>query len=389
MPGPESLTMSENRIRYENDFHNREAVIKVVGVGGGGGNAVNRMVEAEIRLVEFVAINTDAQDLRRSKAPNRIQIGEGLTKGLGVGGDPGKGAAAAEESVELLREAVSDADLIFITAGMGGGTGTGAAPILAKTAKEANPNSLVIGVVTRPFNFEGKTRADQAQVGINEIRKHADCLLVIPNQHILSEVDRNTSSEVAYRMADDVLRQAIQGISDVITSSGAINVDFMDVRRIMTKSGEALIGMGRAAGDGRHIEAAKQAIHSPMLESAVIDGAKGILVNFTASRDIRMVEVDEAMEYISKNASPEALIKYGQVFDDTMGDDLKITVIATGFTPKRHDIAGELRRRKDLERSGQPRRRLEGGQPVFESAPSSQEDLDKPAYMRRGKRRLD
>lgn len=384
--------MPENRIRYDNtlNFHDREAVIKVIGVGGGGGNAVNRMVEAELRLVEFVAINTDAQDLRRSKAPNRIQIGEGLTKGLGVGGDPVKGGAAAEESVELLTEAVSDADLIFITAGMGGGTGTGAAPVLARVAKEANSNALVVGVVTRPFNFEGKSRSDQAQIGINEMRKHADCLLVIPNQHILSEVDRGTSSEEAYRMADDVLRQATQGISDVITSAGAINVDFMDVRRIMMKAGEALIGMGRSSGDMRHIEAAKEAIHSPMLESAVIDGAKGILVNFTASRDIRMVEVDEAMEYIIKNANPEAMIKYGQVFDDTLGDELKITVIATGFTPKRHNIAGELRRRKDLDRSGRPVRRLDGGLfPACEPAVSSPEDLDKPAYLRRGRGKLD
>ena len=383
--------MSENRIRYSDDFHDREAVIKVIGVGGGGGNAVNRMVEAEIRLVDFVAINTDAQDLRRSKAPNRIQIGESLTKGLGVGGDPSKGSAAAKESVELLREAVADADLIFVTAGMGGGTGTGAAPVVAQTAKETNQNALVIGVVTRPFSFEGKARADQAAAGIAELRKNADCLLVIPNDHILSEVDRSTSTEDAYLKADDVLRQAIQGISDVITSAGAINVDFMDVRRIMSKSGEALIGIGRATGDDRHIEAAKQAIHSPMLESAVIDGAKGILVNFTASREIRMVEVHEAMEYISKNANPEAIVKYGQAFDDTLGDELKITVIATGFTAKRNDLTGELTRRKALDRTGKPRR-LDGGdfQPEPAALASSAEDLDKPAYLRRTRsRRLD
>jgi cell division protein FtsZ len=383
--------MSENRIRYINDFHDREAVIKVIGVGGGGGNAVNRMVEAELRLVEFVAINTDAQDLRRNKAPNRIQIGEGLTKGLGVGGDPAKGAAAARESVEMVREAAADADLLFVTAGMGGGTGTGAAPVVAQTAKETNPNALVIGVVTRPFNFEGKARSDQAQAGINEMRKYADCLLVIPNDHILSEMNRSTSAEEGYRMADDVLRQAIQGISDVITSAGAINVDFMDVRRIMTKSGEALIGIGRASGANRHTEAAKQAIHSPMLESAVIDGAKGILVNFTASRDMLMVEVDEAMQYISKNANPEAMIKYGQVFDDTLGEELKITVIATGFAAKRHDLAGELARRKALGQTGRPRR-LEGGPPPPEHSimGAAAEDLEKPAYLRRDRtRRLD
>ncbi len=382
--------MSDTRIRYNNDFQDREAVIKVIGVGGGGGNAVNRMVEADIRLVEFVAINTDAQDLRRSKAPNRIQIGEGLTKGLGVGGDPAKGKDAAIESAELVKEAVSDADLLFITAGMGGGTGTGAAPVVAQTAKESNPNALVIGVVTRPFGFEGKTRADQAQAGIHEMRKNADCLLVIPNDRILSVVGRDTSSEDAYRKADDVLRQAIQGISDVITRAGAINVDFQDVKKIMTKSGEALIGIGRASGPDRHIEAAKEAVHSPMLESAVIDGAKGILVNFTSSRDIRIVEVDEAMEYIIKHANPDVFIKYGQAFDETLGDELKITVIATGFPSRRGELAGDLARLRGMGRN-RPRRLEDDFLPEAPaSADRREEDLDKPAYLRRqsGSRRL-
>ena len=382
--------MSDTRIRYNNDFQDREAVIKVIGVGGGGGNAVNRMVEADIRLVEFVAINTDAQDLRRSKAPNRIQIGEGLTKGLGVGGDPAKGKDAAIESAELVKEAVSDADLLFITAGMGGGTGTGAAPVVAQTAKESNPNALVIGVVTRPFGFEGKTRADQAQAGIHEMRKNADCLLVIPNDRILSVVGRDTSSEDAYRKAEDVLRQAIQGISDVITRAGAINVDFQDVKKIMTKSGEALIGIGRASGPDRHIEAAKEAVHSPMLESAVIDGAKGILVNFTSSRDIRIVEVDEAMEYIIKHANPDVFIKYGQAFDETLGDELKITVIATGFPSRRGELAGDLARLRGMGRN-RPRRLEDDFLPEAPaSADRREEDLDKPAYLRRqsGSRRL-
>lgn len=380
--------MSENRIRY-NDFRDREAVIKVIGVGGGGGNAVNRMVESEIRLVDFVAVNTDAQDLRRSKAPNRIQIGETLTKGLGVGGDPAKGAAAALESSDLIKEAVSDADLLFITAGMGGGTGTGAAPVVARIAKETNVNALLIGVVTRPFGFEGKARAEQAQAGIHELRAHSDCLLVIPNDRILSEVARDTTSEEAYRRADDVLRQAIQGIADVITCAGAVNVDFQDVRRIMTKAGEALIGIGRASGPDRHIEAAKEAIHSPMLESAVIDGAKGILVNFTASRSVMMVEIHDAMEYICKHANPDVFIKYGQAFDDTLGDELKITVIATGFTAKRNDLVGELGRLRGLNR-GLTRRR---GDDIPQMAPPpvpGTEDTDKPAYLRRptGARRL-
>jgi len=382
--------MSETRIRYNNDFQDREAVIKVIGVGGGGGNAVNRMVESDIRLVDFIAVNTDAQDLRRSKAPNRIQIGEALTRGLGVGGDPARGKEAALESAELIKEAVSDADLLFVTAGMGGGTGTGAAPVVAQTAKETNPNALVIGVVTRPFGFEGKSRADQAQAGIHELRKYADCLLVIPNDRILSVVGRDTSSEDAYRKADDVLRQAIQGISDVITRAGAINVDFQDVKKIMTKSGEALIGIGRATGADRHIEAAKEAVHSPMLESAVIDGAKGILVNFTSSRDIKIVEVDEAMEYIIKHANPEVFIKYGQAFDETLGDELKITVIATGFPSKRGELAGDLARLRGMGRNRA--RRLEDD--FLPEAPVSsggrEEDVEKPAYLRRqnGARRL-
>ena len=381
--------MSDNRIRY-NDFRDREAVIKVIGVGGGGGNAVNRMVESEIRLVDFVAVNTDAQDLRRSKAPNRIQIGEALTKGLGVGGDPAKGAAAALESSDLIKEAVADADLLFITAGMGGGTGTGAAPVVARLAKETNPNALLIGVVTRPFGFEGKARAEQAHLGIHELRTHTDCLLVIPNDRILSEVGRNTTSEEAYRKADDVLRQAIQGIADVITCAGSVNVDFQDVRRIMTKAGEALIGIGRASGPDRHIDAAKEAIHSPMLESAVIDGAKGILVNFTASRSVMMVEIHDAMEYICMHANPDVFIKYGQAFDDTLGDELKITVIATGFTAKRTDLVGELGRLRGLNRAAQPRRRGDDMPQLPPPQVSGTEDIDKPAYLRRptGARRL-
>ena len=381
--------MSDNRIRY-NDFRDREAVIKVIGVGGGGGNAVNRMVESEIRLVDFVAVNTDAQDLRRSKAPNRIQIGEALTKGLGVGGDPAKGAAAALESSDLIKEAVADADLLFITAGMGGGTGTGAAPVVARLAKETNPNALLIGVVTRPFGFEGKARAEQAHLGIHELRTHTDCLLVIPNDRILSVVARDTPSEDAYRKADDVLRQAIQGIADVITCAGSVNVDFQDVRRIMTKAGEALIGIGRASGPDRHIDAAKEAIHSPMLESAVIDGAKGILVNFTASRSVMMVEIHDAMEYICMHANPDVFIKYGQAFDDTLGDELKITVIATGFTAKRTDLVGELGRLRGLNRAAQPRRRGDDMPQLPPPQVSGTEDIDKPAYLRRptGARRL-
>ena len=381
--------MSETRIRYNKDFRGREAVIKVLGVGGGGGNAVNRMVEADVRMVEFVAINTDAQDLRRSKAPNRIQIGESLTKGLGVGGDPERCRQAAMESVDVIKESVADADLLFITAGMGGGTGTGGAPVVAQVAREANPDALLIGVVTRPFSFEGKQRTDQAQAGIHELRKHLDSLLVIPNDRIRSEVDREASSQESYRLADDVLRQAIQGISDVITSAGELNVDFADVKKIMIKSGEALIGIGAASGPERHLEAAQRAIHSPMLENAVINGAKGLLVNFTSNRDIKLVEISEAMEYITKTANPEAAIKHGQVFDENMGDELKITVIATGFPAKRSELAGDLARLRN--RGKRPR--IDDDFPQAEEtqrASAYGDNFDKPAYLRRqpGARRL-
>ena len=372
--------MTETSIQYSGDFNEREARIKVVGVGGGGGNAVNRMVEADVRRVEFVALNTDAQDLRRSKASNRIQIGENLTKGLGVGGDPALGRQAAQESVDIIKETVADTDLLFITAGMGGGTGTGAAPVVAQVAKE-NTGALVIGVVTRPFEFEGGVRSAQAQEGIYELRKYVDCLLVIPNDRMLEVVDRSTPASEAYRIADDVLRQAIQGISDVITKAGDINVDFKDVRRIMTKSGEALIGIGRASGPERHIEAAAKAITSPMLESAVIDGAKGLLVNFTSSRNVRLVEISEAMDYIMKSANTDVFMKYGQAYDEAMGEELKITVIATGFPAKKNDLISDLSRR--------PRGKTRDyGYDDFFAVPAqapvqAEEDTEKPAFLRR------
>jgi cell division protein FtsZ len=383
--------MTDTRIRYSGDFRDKEARIKVIGVGGGGGNAVNRMVEADIRMVDFIALNTDAQDLRRNKAANRIQIGETLTKGLGVGGDPLRGREAALESAALIKEAVLEADLIFITAGMGGGTGTGAAPVVAQIAKEAT-TALVIGVVTRPFEFEGTVRAGQADQGISEMRKHVDSLLVIPNDRLREIVGADTPATEAYRIADDVLRQAIQGIADVITTAGLINVDFQDVRKIMTKSGEALIGIGQAAGEKRHLEAASQAIRSPMLENAVIDGARGILVSFTSAKNLKLSEIQEAMEYIRKSSNPDAFIKFGQADDETIGEDLKITVIATGFPSRpKNDLSLDLERRRFKKR---PR----PAEDFFDNMGSanmimtgmSDEDLDRPAFIRRkdGARRL-
>jgi len=383
--------MNDTRIRYNGDFQDKEARIKVIGVGGGGGNAVNRMVEADIRLVDFISLNTDAQDLRRNRAANRIQIGETLTKGLGVGGDPARGRQAALESVDIIKEAVADADLIFITAGMGGGTGTGAAPVVAQTAKETSA-ALVIGVVTRPFEFEGTVRADQADQGIHEMRKYVDSLLVIPNDRLRDIVDINTPATEAYRIADDVLRQAIQGISDVITTAGIINVDFQDVRKIMTKSGEALIGIGRASGEKRHLDAASKAIHSPMLENAVIDGAKGILVSFTSARNLKLSEIQEAMEYIRKSSNPDAFIKFGQADDDSMGDELKITVIATGFPSRpKTDLSIDLERHRHKKRPRPADDFFDNmGGPNMMNSGIPDEDLDRPAFMRRkaGSRKL-
>lgn len=376
--------MPDTRIRYSGDFKDKEARIKVIGVGGGGGNAVNRMVEADIRMVDFVALNTDAQDLRRNKASNRIQIGENLTKGLGVGGDPARGRLAALESIDLIKEVVSDADLIFITAGMGGGTGTGAAPVVAEKAKELS-QALVIGVVTRPFEFEGSVRASQADLGIHEMRKYVDSLLIIPNDRLRETVNNDTSAAEAYRIADDVLRLAIQGISDVITTAGIINVDFQDVRKIMTKSGEALIGIGCASGEKRHLNAAAEAIHSPMLENAVIDGAKGILVNFTSAKNLKLSEITEAMEYIKKSSNPDAFIKFGQADDESIGEELKITVIATGFPSRpRSDLSIDLERHRHRKRPRPPEELFDSmGGPGLMNAGMQDEDLDRPAFLRR------
>ena len=304
------------------------AVIKVVGVGGGGNNAVNRMVEAGLKGVEFISLNADAQALLMSDADYKVQIGTDLTKGLGAGADPEVGNQAAEESREEIKEALKGADMVFITAGKGGGTGTGAAPVVAEISRELG--ALTVGVVTRPFGFEGRRRALQAEQGINTLRDKVDTLIVIPNDRLLQVTERKTSILDAFRVADDVLRQGVQGITDLITVPGLINLDFADIRTIMANAGSALMGIGEASGDNRGAEAAKAAISSPLLEASV-EGAQGVLLNISGPSDIGLYEVNEACEIVANAAHPEANIIFGAVIDDSLGEQVRVTVIATGF----------------------------------------------------------
>lgn len=314
-------------------FEGKLAKIKCIGVGGGGGNAINRMVDAGIDNVEFIAVNTDAQDLGRNKAHRLVQVGETLTKGLGVGGKPELGRAAAEESIEQLKLMIADTDLLFITAGMGGGTGTGVAPIIAKIAKETyGDNILVVGVVTRPFNFEGYRRADIADKGIKEIQKYADSMLIVPNEKLFDNIDSRTTREEAFKMVDDVLLQAVRGIAQVIIRPGEMNIDYNDLKAIMLHSGRSLIGTGAAKGQGRHLEAAKQALNSPLLENADITGAKGFLVCFSAPDDITMPEIGEVMNIIRQYSSNESSVKFGHIRDTSLPEGtFCVTIIVTGF----------------------------------------------------------
>ena len=304
------------------------ATIKVIGIGGAGNNAVNRMVESGIKGVEFITVNTDRQALLLSKAPSKIQIGEKITRGLGAGANPDIGAQAAEESKSEIAEALRGADMVFVTAGMGGGTGTGAAPIVAATAKEMG--ILTIGVVTKPFTFEGKKRLSQAERGVESLKGKVDTLVVIPNDKLLQIIDRKTSIVEAFKMADDVLRQGVQGISDLIAIPGLVNLDFADVKTIMLNTGMAHMGVGRASGENRAEDAAKEAIQSPLLETS-IEGAKGVIINITGSSDLGLHEVNTAAELVQRSVDPEANIIFGTVTDDTLDEDIMITVIATGF----------------------------------------------------------
>ncbi|HCJ90650.1 MAG TPA: cell division protein FtsZ [Acidaminococcaceae bacterium] len=314
------------------------AKIKVVGVGGGGGNAVNRMIDAGVQGVDFIAVNCDAQALILSKAQTKLQIGEKLTKGLGAGANPEIGQKAAEESVDEITEKLKGADMVFVTAGMGGGTGTGAAPVVAECAKKAG--ALTVGVVTKPFSFEGKRRMNQAEAGIVNLKDKVDTLITIPNDRLLQVIDRRTSMLDAFKIADDVLRQGVQGISDLIAVPGIINADFADVKTIMSDAGSALMGIGTAKGDNGAVSAAEAAIKSPLLEAS-IEGARGVLFNITGGKDLSLVDVTEASNIITETVDPEANIIFGAVIDEKLQDEIRVTVIATGFRGNNPAIGGQ------------------------------------------------
>jgi cell division protein FtsZ len=367
---------------------NYVAVIKVVGVGGGGTNAVNRMVDAGLAGVEFIGVNTDAQALLMSDADVKIHIGEAVTRGLGAGANPDVGRSAAQESRDELKESLKGADMVFVTAGEGGGTGTGAAPVVADLALEVG--ALTVGVVTRPFSFEGRRRAEIAQQGLAELQQRVDTIIVIENDRLLQVVDKDTSVVDAFRLADDVLRQGVQGITDLITIPGLVNLDFADVRTIMREAGTAMMGIGTASGQDRATEAAKSAVSSPLLDST-IEGATGILLNVTGPGDMGLFEVNEAAEVVTAAASNDANIIFGAVIDESLGDELRVTVIATGF--------GDAKRRTRRQApTAQPRtertpapvaapaasnpRPTEGRDRPSESFEIPDEVLDVPSFLR-------
>ncbi|MCP4539048.1 MAG: cell division protein FtsZ [Chloroflexi bacterium] len=342
------------------------AQIRVIGVGGGGSNAVNRMIAEGLGGVDFVAVNTDAQALMLSDAPKRVRIGDKLTRGLGVGGNADLGRKAAEESVDELYEVLQGSDMVFVTAGMGGGTGTGAAPVIAQIAREID--ALTIGVVTRPFTWEGSVRTDSAMDGIERLKEAVDTLIVIPNDRLLEITDKRVSLQAAFTMADDVLRQGVQGISELITVPGLINLDFADVRTIMSEGGAALMAVGRASGENRSVEAAQEAISSRLLD-ITIDGARGILFNVTGGPDLSLFEVNEAASIVKQTAHPDVNLIFGAVIDEKMGDEIRIIVIATGFDQT------EPRPRQIRATFSEP---VEFPVPTYDK-----DDLEIPAFLRR------
>lgn len=363
------------RLKFEEATSERGAIIKVVGVGGAGGNAVNRMISAGVKGVEFIAANTDKQVLLKSEAPIKIQIGPKLTRGLGVGGDPDKGRKAAEESLEEIKSELAGADMVFVTAGMGKGTGTGAAPLVAEIAKSLG--ALTVGVVTKPFSFEGELKSSYADDGIEKIRLATDTLLVIPNSR-LEGIKENITMTEAFRLADDVLRQAIQSITDVITSTGEMNIDFADVKKMMSGAGEAHMGVGEGEGAMRTIDAVNMAVKSPLLENITIEGAKGVLVNYTSGPDLTLVEFKESMELIKELVSSECVTHFGHVINHDLENRVKVTVIATGFPVNK---AYGSRRRTMVPAEQESRK----GELNFQTSMKNNVDsgdMAKPAYLR-------
>ena len=359
------------------------ASIKVIGCGGGGGNAVNRMISAKVEGVDFISVNTDAQALYHSQASHRINIGKGTTRGLGAGSVPNVGKKAAEESSEELKAAIEGADMVFITCGLGGGTGTGAAPVVADIAKELG--ILTVAVVTKPFSFEGVRRMESAMSGLDELRSKVDTLITIPNDRILSIIDKKTPLVDAFIVVDDILRQAIQGVADLITVHGMINVDFADVRAIMENAGSSLMGVGYGQGENRAVDAARAAIESPLLEMS-IQGAKGILFNVTGGNDLSMFEVDEAAKVITEAADSEANIIFGAVINENYTGEIKVTVIATGFSEEEQQriqgatAAGTIQRLGHVPSSNV---KVSGIQQVGGAAKKPEVDLEVPAFMRK------
>ena len=374
------------------------AQIKVIGVGGGGNNAINRMIEDGLKGVEFVSVNTDKQALFLSKASMKIQIGEKLTRGLGAGSDPEVGGKAAEESREEIAEAIKGSDMVFVTAGMGGGTGTGAAPIVASVAREMG--ILTVGVVTKPFTFEGRKRMVQAERGIQQLKENVDTLVIIPNDRLLQVIQKNTSMVEAFKMADDILRQGVQSISDLIAVPGLVNLDFADVKTIMYNTGIAHMGIGRASGENRAEEAAKQAVHSPLLETS-IEGARGVLLNITGGADLGLLEVNAAAELVQKSADPEANIIFGAVINEELNDEILITIVATGFDkgvnnvsiPKKPEIpsffGNKTSSTQQLSSLQPPQGNTSTVMPVQPSTPTTTpaqdlgSELDIPTFLRR------
>ena len=365
---------SNGDVRYDG-----MAKIKVIGVGGAGNNAVNRMIDVGVTGVEFIAVNTDRQALMLSKAPTKIQIGEKITRCLGAGGDPTVGEKAAEETREEISDALKGSDMVFVTSGMGGGTGTGAAPVVAQIAKELG--ILTVAVVTKPFSFEAKKRMQNAERGIASLKEKVDTLVVIPNDRLLQVSERTTTFTEAFALSDEILRQGVQGISDLISIPGLINLDFADVKTIMYDTGMAHMGIGRASGENRAEDAAKAAINSPLLESS-IDGARGVLLNITAGPDLGIFEVNTAAELVQKNIDPDANLIFGAVIDERMGDEMSVTVIATGFDRDRVPLSA-LAVDKVIDRN------MFEKTPMNDSRITPQNDIEIPTFLRKNKKIID